>query len=103
MAKKKQNKMDVPNPLEASTSQHAHLEGHSTAPKLHLGQRVTAKVHGIVSEMSHQYSGKGHRISIKPDSISYMGHKASKPSMKEQMKHVRVVASTPKRKGYPGG
>jgi hypothetical protein len=97
---KKRMATAVPSPMEATTSQHAHLEGHSTAPKLHLGQRVTAKVHGIVSEMSHQYSGKGHRISIKPDSISYIGHKAEKPSMKEQMKGVRVVASTPKRKGY---
>ena len=98
MAKKKQHKMDVPNPIEASTSQSAHFEGHSEAPKLHLGQKVTAKVHGIVQEMSHQYSGKGHRIRIKPESISYMGHKSGKPSMKEQIKHVRVVSSTPKKR-----
>lgn len=94
MARKKSNKLDVPSPVEQSTSQHAHLEGHSSAPKLHLGQRVTAKVHGIISEMSHQFSGKGHRIGIKPSSIEYVGHKSEKPSMKSQMKRVRVIKST---------
>jgi hypothetical protein len=98
MAKRKQHKLDVPHPIDMSTSQTSHFEGHSAAPKLHLGQRVTAKVHGIVEEMSHQHAGKGHRIRIKPDSISYMGHKSEKPTMKQQMKKVRVVASTPKRR-----
>jgi phosphoribosylaminoimidazole carboxylase (NCAIR synthetase) len=97
MARKKKETA-VPAPMDMSTRQHAHFEGHSDAPKFHLGQRVTAKVHGVVKEMSHGYDGKGHRLSIDPTSIKYSGHRAEKPSLKSQMKKVRVVASTPTRK-----
>ncbi len=96
--KKTKPKMDVPSPIDASTRQNAHLEGNSSAPKLHVGQRVTARVHGIVREVSSGYDGNGHRISIDPQSIKYQGHKAEKPSMKSQMKKVNVIASTSKRK-----
>ena len=87
MARKKKT-TSIPAPLHMPHFQSAHLEGHTAAPKLHIGQKATARLHGTIKSISQGEGGRGHRITIEPEHISYMGHK-SKPESK--VAGVRVV------------
>ena len=67
---KKKQKME-PVMADSKPMSHAHLESDEKAPKLHVGQKVTAMVTGTVKEVAEGYSGEGHRTRIEPDKITY--------------------------------
>lgn len=62
-----------PVPMDKPSRGHAHLELHTKAPKVHVGQKIKATVHGTVKEVAEGYDGIGHRIRIEPKGITYQG------------------------------